>query len=148
MPNSKTPVLDGIHRWCFKKFNSIHDGLAIEINWCLQETDILEWMAKGKLIQIQKDPQKGTASKNYRPITRLSMMRSILIAQISEIYFSLISRGLFPEEQKECCKGTRYIGELQYIDQHVLNESKTRQKIWLWRGLTTKRLMIWSLKTG
>ena len=40
-----------------------------------------------------------------------------------EIYHSLVSVGLFPEEQKECHKVTR-IGDLQYIDQHILKVSK------------------------
>ena len=36
--------------------------------------------------------------------------------------------GLFPEKQKECHKGTRGTGELLYINQHILNESKARWK--------------------
>ena len=52
---------------------------------------------------IQKDPSKGTAPNNYRPITCLPMMWKILTAQIKEkIYNSLTSRGLFPDEQKWC----------------------------------------------
>ncbi len=63
-----------------------------------------------------KDPSKGTAPNNYRPITCLLMMWKILTAQIrEEIYYSLKSRGLFPDE-------------LFYIDQHILNESKNRRK--------------------
>ena len=51
------------------------------------------------------------------------------MAQIrEEIYYTLISRGLFPDEQKGCCKGTRGTGELLYIDQHILSESKRRRK--------------------
>ena len=30
---------------------------------------------------------------------------------------SLTSRSLFPDEQKRCCKGSRGIAELLYIDQ-------------------------------
>ena len=57
------------------------------------------------------------------------MIWKILIAQIrEEIYNSLTSRGLFPDEQKGCCKGTRGSSELLYIDQRILNESKTRRK--------------------
>ena len=56
-------------------------------------------------------------------------MWKILTAQIrEEIYYSLTSRGLFPDEQKGYCKGSRGIAELFYIDQHILNESKTRRK--------------------
>ena len=56
-------------------------------------------------------------------------MWKILTVQIREnIYYSLTSRGLFLDEQKECCKGSRGTTELLYIDQHLLNESKTRRK--------------------
>ena len=56
-------------------------------------------------------------------------MRKILTAQIREnIYYSRTSRGFFPDEQKGCCKGSRGTAELLYIDQHILNESKTRRK--------------------
>ena len=37
-------------------------------------------------------------------------------------------RELFPEKQKGCCKGSRIKRELLYIDKHILNESKTKQK--------------------
>ena len=86
-------------------------------------------MTKGKTTLIQKDPSKGAAPNNYRPITCLPMMWKILIAQIKEkIYYSLTSRRLFPDEQKGCRKGSRGTAELFYIDQHILNESKTRRK--------------------
>ena len=35
---------------------------------------------------------------------------------------------MFPDEQKGRCKGSRGTAELLYIDQHILNESKTRRK--------------------
>ena len=41
------------------------------------------------------------------------------------MYYSLTSRGLLHEEQKGCRRGTRGTAEL---DQHILNESKTRRK--------------------
>ena len=56
-------------------------------------------------------------------------MWKILTAQIKgKIYYSLISCGIFTDEQKGCRKRTRGTEELQYIDQHILNESKTRRK--------------------
>ena len=45
-----------------------------------------------------------------------------------QIYYSLISRGILPEDQKGYPKRTRGREELLYIDQHILNESKTRRK--------------------
>ena len=57
------------------------------------------------------------------------MMWKILTVQIKEvIYYSLTNRRLFPDEQKGCCKGSRGMAELLYIDEHILNESKTRWK--------------------
>ena len=63
-------------------------------------------------------------------------MWKILTVQIrEEIYNSLISHGLFLEEQKGCRKGSRDTAELLYLDLHILNESKTRRKnlamIWI-----------------
>ena len=63
---------------------SIHDRLALEMNRCLQDVHVPEWMTKGKTTLIQKDPSKGTAPNNYRPITCLLMMWKILTAQIRE----------------------------------------------------------------
>ena len=80
--NWKAPGHDGIQGFWFKKFTSIHDRLALEMNRCLQDAHVPELMTKGKTTLIQKDPSKGTAPNNYRPITCLPMMWKILTAQI------------------------------------------------------------------
>ena len=99
------------------------------MNRCQQGTHVPEWMTKGKTKSIQKDPSKGTAAKNYRPLTCVPMMCKILTAQIRKnIYYLLRSRGLFPDELKGCRKGSRGTAELLYVDQHILNETKTRRK--------------------
>ena len=83
------------------------------MNRCQQGLQVSEWMTKGKTTLIQKDPIRGTAPNNYRPITCLPSIWKILTAQITEkIYYSLTSRGLFPDEQKGCCKGSRGTAEL------------------------------------
>ena len=77
----------------------------------------------------QKDPLKGTTPNNYRLTTCLPMMWKILMAQIrEEIYDWLTSNGLFSKEQKGSCKGFSGTGELLYIDQHILNESKLKKE--------------------
>ena len=99
------------------------------MNRCLQRAHVPKWMTKGRTTLIQKTPLKVTASNNYRPITCQPMMRKILTTEIREnIYYSLPSRGVFPEEQKGCRKGFEGTRELLYIDQHILNESKTKRK--------------------
>ena len=55
-------------------------------------------------------------------------METINSTNKEEIYNSLMSRGLFSKEEKGCRKGSRGTAELLYIDQHILNESKTRRK--------------------
>ena len=96
---------------------------------CLQGEQVPDWMNKGKTTLIQKDPSKGTAPNNYKPITCQPTMWKILTAQIREkIYYTLTSRRLFPNEQKGCRKGSRCTTELLYIDQHITSESKTRRK--------------------
>ena len=55
-------------------------------------------------------------------------MENINSTNTGKIYDSLISRGLFPNEQKGCRKGSRGTAELLYIDKHILNESKNRRK--------------------
>ena len=57
-------------------------------------------------------------------------MWKILIAHIrEEIYYSVIYHGPFPKEHKECCMETGETGDLLYIVQHILKESKGRRKI-------------------
>ena len=96
---------------------------------CLEGEHVQRWMTKWKATLIQKDSTKGTASNNYRPITGFQMMWKILTAQIREAFYnSLTSHGLFPEEQKRCRKRSRGTADLLYINQHILNKSKTRRK--------------------
>ena len=106
-----------------------YDKQALGMNRYLQGAQVPDLMTKGKTTLIQKNSNKGTAPNNYRPITCLPMMWKILTARIREmIYSALTSRGLFPEEYKGCRKGSRGTAELLYIDQHILNEKKTRRK--------------------
>ena len=109
--------------------NNIHDILAREINKCRLDAQVPDWMTKGKNALIQKNISKETAPNNYTPITCLLMMWKVFTAQIrKEIYYSLKSCGLFPDEQKGCRKGSWGSAELLYIDRHIQNESRNRRK--------------------
>ena len=84
----------------FFKLTSIHN--RVEMNNCLQVTDILKWITKQETSLIQKDPQNESALNNFRRITYLLMMWKILTAQINEgIYLFFISRRLFLERGNE-----------------------------------------------
>ena len=95
LSNWKTPDHDVIHGFWFKKFTSIHERPAIEINRCLQGVHLPEWINKGNTTLIQKDPLKGTARNNYRLISRLPMTWK---NKGEKIYCLLTSRGLFLKE--------------------------------------------------
>ena len=82
--NWKAPDHDGIHGFWFKKVTSIHERLAQEMNRCLQDAQVPEWMTKGKTTLIQKNPRKGTAPNSYRTITCLPMKWKILTVKIRE----------------------------------------------------------------
>ena len=139
------PDHDSIHGHCFKKFTSIHDRLAIEINRCLQETHWSKWMTEGKTILIQKDPQKGQPPTNADPPVCLTMMWKIRTAQIKEeIYYSLINYGIFP---KGCHHGIRETVDLLYIEEYILKNSNTRRKnTWDFREWTPSNKGRWKEK--
>ena len=53
-------------------------------------------------------------------------MWKILKAQIREkIYYSLISRRIFHDEQKACSRETRGKRKLLNFDKHILNKNET-----------------------
>ena len=74
-------------------------------------------------------------------------MRKILTAQINkEIYYSLPSRELFPEEEKAAAK---YPGtQEKYSTLISTSSTRARQKNWLWPGFTIKRHTMWFHKAG
>ena len=128
--NCKNASHDRIDGFWFKKFTSIHSRLALDRNRCQLGAQIPDWMTKGNTALIQMDSNKGTALNNCGTITCLPTMWKILTAQIREqIYYSLTSSRLFPDEQKRCRKGSRGRAELLYIDQHILNEGRQDGKI-------------------
>ena len=94
-----------------------------------QKTEIHEEMTIEKVTLIEKDLPQRNATTNYISITCLLMKWKIQTAQVREkFYNSLISQGIFPDEQIGCRKRTRDKDEQLYIDQHILNEIEMRRK--------------------
>ena len=117
VPNWKTPGHHGRHGFWFKKFTSIHDKLALEMNRYLEETYVLEWMTEGK--NHRKRSPKRNRLNNYLPITCLLIMRKTLSAQITEeVYYS-------PNNRKDA---TRERGE-QAINNTFINTSLRTAKL-------------------
>ena len=67
--------------------------------------DIPKWMTVGKTVLCQKDPSKGNAVDNYRPISCLPLMWKLMTGIIAEsIYNFLHVNDKLPVEQKGCRK--------------------------------------------
>ena len=111
------------------KFTSLHDSLAVKMNRFQHGAHLPNLMNIYKNSLFQKDPNKRTAPNNNRPIICLHMMWKILTEKKSEeIYYSLTTCKLFPEEQKRCTKVSRGTAELVYIDKYILNKRRSRRK--------------------
>ena len=78
---------------------------------------------------IKKGKAKGSIASNYRPITCLPLVWTLLTGILAdEIYDYLEKKMLLPEELKGCrrkCKGTR---DLLLIDKIIPREVRTRKK--------------------
>ena len=75
MPNWKSPGKDGVQGYWIKNLTNLHDRIADQLNKILMGTDTLpKWLIHGRTVLCQKDPRKGNAVENYRPITCLPLM--------------------------------------------------------------------------
>ena len=129
MPNWKAPGPDLVQGFWLKNFVSLHWRLADQLDRCLSEGSVPEWMTKGRTVLFMKDVLKGNIASNYRPITCLPLVWKLLTGMISdEMYSFLEESNLLPEEQKGCRKGSRGTNDLLFIDKMVLREVKSRKK--------------------
>ena len=129
VPNWKAPGPDLVQGFWIKNFTSLHTRIANNLQSCLDTGNVPDWMTKGRTTLIMKDPEKGAAAGNYRPITCLPVMWKLLTGIISDkLYESLDERNILPDEQKGCRKGTQGTNDQLLIDKMILKESKARRK--------------------
>ena len=75
IPNWKSPGPDGVQGDWLKKLTALHEHIAKQIDNIISSTeDIPKWMTLGKTALCQKDPSKGNAVDNYRPVSCLPLM--------------------------------------------------------------------------
>ena len=71
-------------------------------------SEIPRWMTTSNIVLCQKDPNKGRAVDNYRPIFCLPLMWKLMTGIISTaMYNYLDSNDRLPIEQKGCRKESR-----------------------------------------
>ena len=84
-------------------------------------------MTTGKTVLCQKDPSKGNAVDNYRPISCLPLMWKLMTGIISNVLYDFLEdAGKLPNEQKGCRRRSRGTKDQLLIDKTVLNDCRKR----------------------
>ena len=94
---------DSIQDFRLKKVHHLHDRIATQLNLCLEQGNVPEWMVTGKIHLIMKDEKKGTAVTNYRPNACLNLQWK----HFTRVIAHLERQNVLPEEQKGCRKGSK-----------------------------------------
>ena len=104
--NRKSPGPDGVHCYWLKKLTALHERIAKQMdNIVSTREDIPKWMTLGKTVLCQKDPNKGNAVDNYRPVLCLSFMWKLMTGSIAESIYNIFDvNDKLPVEQKGCRK--------------------------------------------
>ena len=102
--------------------------IASQLNELLNSrAEIPNWMITGKTILCQKDPERGNAVDNYRPITCFPLMWKLLTGMIfNALYEFMENSGKLPNEQKGCRRKSRGTKDQLLIDKTVLNDCRKR----------------------
>ena len=129
MANWKAPGPDGVMGFWFKKLPAVHEAMTEALQECVERGEVPAWMVKGRTVLIQKDPVKGRAVSNYRPIACLPLMWKLLTSIFADkIYDHLKENDLLPDEQKGCRRNSRGTKDQLLIDKAVLREARVKQR--------------------
>ena len=75
IPNSKSPGPDGVQGYWLKKLAALHERIAKQMDNIISNREgIPKWMTLDKTALCQKEPSKGNAVDNCRPISCLTVM--------------------------------------------------------------------------
>uniref|UniRef100_A0A803T202 Reverse transcriptase domain-containing protein n=1 Tax=Anolis carolinensis TaxID=28377 RepID=A0A803T202_ANOCA len=126
--NWTSPGSDQLHGFWLKHLISLHGKMAQQFNEMLQKGSISEWLTTGRTYLIQKDPTKGAAPGNYRPITCLPTMFKLLAGIIADrIQDYLEEKNILPDEQKGNKWKSRGTKDQLLIDKMILENCKSRK---------------------
>ena len=129
MANWRAPGPDMVRGFWFKKLSSLHQVLCDALKECVEQGQVPDWMVKGRTVLLQKDPAKGNAESNYRPIACLPLMWKLLTGIFAEqLYDHLHRNGLLPNEQKGCRKNSRGTKDQLLIDREILREARRKKR--------------------
>ena len=128
IPNWKCPGPDGVQGYWLKHLTTLHSRIAHQMNdIIIHGYEILKWMTTGNTVLCQKDPNKGAAVDNYRPISCLPLMWKLMTGIISTAMYSYLeSNDRLPTEEKGCRKESRGSKDQLLIDKTVMNDCRKR----------------------
>lgn len=72
-------------------------------------------MTYGRTVLCQKDPGKGDAAENYRPITCLPLMWNLLTGMIAEEMYNYIERENSCQKNKKDVNGEVVEQRINYL---------------------------------
>ena len=86
-----------------------------------------EWITYGRTVLCLKDPERGNAVDNYRPITCLPLMWKLLTGMIADNLYGYLEREKnLPDEQKGCRRESRGTKDQLLIDKAILKDCRKR----------------------
>ena len=111
-----------------KNLTSLHPHIVLQLNHILDgQRPLPDWMNFGKIVLCQKDPAKGSAVNNYRPISCLPLIWKLIIGILAEKMYSHSEReNVLSSEQKGCCQGSHGTKDQLLTDKTVLIDCKRR----------------------
>ena len=128
IPNWKSPGPDGVQGYWLKKLTALHEQIAKEMdNIISNREDIPKWVTLAKMVLCQKDPSKGNAGDNYRPISCLLLMWKLMTRTIAgSVYNFLDVNNKLPVEQKGYKKKSRGTKDQLLIDKTIMRDCRKR----------------------
>jgi len=84
MANWKAPGLDELHAFWIKHFTKLHGRIAKQLQQCLTQGNVPEWMVLRRTNLAMKDETKGAEVGNYRPIACLPTTFKLLTGMTAE----------------------------------------------------------------
>lgn len=122
--NWKTPGIDGIQCFWYKRFTSTHTLITTFFNHLLEHPEETPaFLTQGITYMIPKDTDTQDPSK-FRPITCLPTLYKIFTSCITnKIYTFIEENNLLSEEQKGCRKRHKGCKEQLIIDSVILEQA-------------------------
>ena len=88
IPNRKSQGPDGVQGYWLKKLITLNERTAKQMDVICNREDIPKWMTLGITVLCQKDPGKGNAAGNYRPISSLPLLWKLMTGTIAESIYN------------------------------------------------------------